>query len=167
MNKTLLIISLAFVSILAISAVSAADDVNDVVEQGEAGTVRWYQLPTSARSHSNYYVYAQWKYTDGATITSGKRYLTPKDGIEVDELWDGSNYDNANLSTRAFIFGSEEATAIQDITPVAEYDWDNASTCIYSVNGQRIENTNNLERGTYLIETVSNGKRTIKKVFVK
>ena len=142
-------------------------DLNNVVIQGEAGTVRWYQLPSSARSHGNYYVYAQWKYMDGATITSGKRYLNPKDGMEVDELWDGSNYDAADLSTRAFILGSEEATAIHDFTAAEGYDLRNASTRIYSVNGQRIENTKNLERGTYLLETVSNGKRMIKKLFVK
>ena len=142
------------------------NDISGVVEQGGIGTVRWYQVPTSARSYSNYYVYAEWAYTDGAKITSGKRYLSPKNGSNVDEEWDGSTFDSVSLATRAFILGSDEATEIQEITPSQE-NGDGINNRVYSLNGQLIEDTNQMESGIYLFEAIENGQRIVKKVIVK
>ena len=143
-------------------------DLSGVIEQGEAGTVRWYQVPASARSYNNYYVYAEWEYSDGAKITSGKRYLSQKNGSNVDEEWDGSTFDHVNLLTRAFILGFDEVTEIQEIvSDTNQIGGEETINCVYSLNGQLIDNTNNLESGIYLFETIINGKRTVKKVIVK
>ena len=99
-------------------------------------------------------------------ITSGKRYLSPKNGSNVDEEWDGSTFDSVSLATRAFILGSDEATEIQEITPSQE-NGDGINNRVYSLNGQLIEDTNQMESGIYLFEAIENGQRIVKKVIVK
>lgn len=142
-------------------------DLSGVIKQEGSGTVRWYQIPATARSYENYYVYAVWEYTDGAKITSGKRYLNPKGDSYVDEEWDGSTYDEVDLSTRAFIIGPDTATGIQVVSSEMNGVGENEAPLIYTLDGQLVKNPENIKHGIYLFETNSNGKRITKKVFVK
>ena len=144
-------------------------DLSGVVEQGGSGDVRWYQVPQTARGYSNYYVYAQWNYTDGAKVTSGKRYMNPVSGNTLHDEWDGSDFTNVNLSTRAYIIGSEEAvTKVESLSEDTDMN-DNSEVPlrIYTLNGQIVDSSIKPTSGIYIVETMANGKKVTKKMIVK
>lgn len=102
-------------------------------------------------SNNRFFVYALWKYDDGISITSGKRYM---DG--VDEDWDGSDYFSSTRVTDA------ETTIIENVPSDIPSHYN-----IYAIDGSLIKNTGSLKSGIYLFETIANGERTVRKVMVK
>ncbi|MCR5313566.1 MAG: hypothetical protein K6E54_08015 [Bacteroidaceae bacterium] len=99
---------------------------------------------------NKFFVYAQWCYNDGVTITSGKRYM---DG--VDEMWDGSDY-SGNGGTIRLVRATEYADAIDvnnEENPII--------TTIYYTDGTK---GNKLLKG---INIVKMGNGDTKKILIK
>ena len=124
-------------------------------QQSNPGNTRFETQFSSSEvnnSSNRFFVYAMWKYDNGVKVTSGKRYVD-----SVDEEWDGSDYigatraipDMASSIEKLFISSSENGTRV------------------YTLGGQIIKNPTNLSQGVYIVETISDGKRIAKKMFVK
>lgn len=135
------------------------------------GNVRWSERFDSrimSNSANKFYVYAQWIYDDNVIITSDRRY---SDGVLQE--WDGSDY---SKSTRANdpddsnnITGIEEVNA--DSMPADKEDGIGGQKenlpRIYTIDGTPVNSGTKLSRGIYIYENMVNGKRTIKKIYVK
>lgn len=137
---------------LVFGYIDANGQMHDAMSQRQqnVGEVRWSTQISSSEMNSpsnTLYVYALWKYSDGAEITSGLRQLN-----SVDERWDGSSYDG---STRSVIANATAISNIQHgedaITP-HEY---------YMTNGMKSQGQS---KGLNIIR-MSDG--TVKKMMVK
>ena len=137
---------------LVFGYIDANGQMHDAMSQRQqnVGEVRWSTQISSSEMNSpsnTLYVYALWKYSDGAEITSGLRQLN-----SVDERWDGSSYDG---STRSVI---ANATAISNIEhgedAITPHEY-------YMTNGMKSQG---LSKGLNVIR-MSDG--TVKKMIVK
>lgn len=104
----------------------ADGNLHDVssVRQQNVGEQRWSTQMQSVEGRNNAYVYALWKYSDGAEITSG---LCLESHIE--EAWDGSTYNGATRSVIADVTGNNNYPSIAVGSDKCEY---------YSVSGQKM-----------------------------
>ena len=125
-------------------------------QQSNPGNTRFEAQFSSSEvnnSSNRFFVYALWKYDNDIRVTSGKRYIN-----SVDEEWDGSDYTGA---TRAIV--DDDATSIDKLFVSSP---DNI-TKIYTLGGQIVKSPDCLSSGVYIVETISEGKRITKKLFVK
>ena len=95
--------------------------------------------------------------------------MNPVSGNTLHDEWDGSDFTNVNLSTRAYIIGSEEAvTKVESLSENTDMnDNSEAPLRIYTLNGQIVDSSIKLKSGIYIVETMSNGKKVTKKMIVK
>lgn len=109
----------------------ADGNLHDVssVRQQNVGEQRWSTQMQSVEGRSNAYVYALWKYSDGAEITSGLCLES-----HVEEAWDGSTYNGATRSVIADITGISDFPSIAFGSEKCEY---------YSVSGQKMGQSKN------------------------
>lgn len=117
----------------------ANGNMHDVstMSQQNVGEQRWSTSMTSsgyADGRNNAYVYALWKYDDGAEITSGLRFES-----HVDEKWDGSTYNGTTRSVIADVTGISTVSSNPAGANSREY---------YTINGQK---TNQMQKGLNII----------------
>ena len=125
-------------------------------QQSNPGNTRFeanFSASEVNNSNNRFFVYALWKYDNAVAITSGKCYV---DG--ADEDWDGSNF---VAVTRSVL--PESATGIDDTPSSTMVD----AQRVYTINGQLVKNSQSLPSGIYIIETITNGQRSTKKIVVK
>ena len=89
------------------------------------------------------------RYKDGSSVGAGKSYL------QVPVAW----FDGAASQTMGIRFDDGELTDIDEIEEAEETEAAENETIVYDLNGRRILDTNNLEKGIYII----NGKKTLVK----
>ncbi len=120
--------------------------------QSNPGNVRYDSRFTSAEVNNpsnRFFVYAQWCYNDGTTITSGKRYIN-----SVEEKWDGSDYSGKGGSIQKTRSGFS-------VTGIEELNNNNDIIAIFSLDGKEL---NSFTSGINIVK-MSDG--SCKKVIVK
>lgn len=140
---------------------------------------RYYHFDSNYPS-DNLWVYAQWTYTDGSIVTSGKRYLSGY----LDTSFDGSSYSGGS---RGDLGGATDILADNDTLETnGRYfraELNNASDAtvrIYNTSGNLVKvldyptqtsfdetiDTDNLPTGVYFVEVTVGQYRAIKKIVI-
>lgn len=169
-------------------------------------TRRWFRLnpdyftgtssPDFNTADARLWAIAEWKYNDGVTVTSGRKYVYPANYVEenfnASSFFYGGNSTNGAPSFLPFL--EAEVEGINNLTVggdainmvgdnlVVNFDVPTDATInVYNVSGMLMHTTSvyqqttineplkmqSLTRGMYLIEVVTSNSREIKKVVIR